>query len=46
MTSEVTVAKYPSTCRDTVSCARSLTVAIGERNLKFPWLPAGGADLE
>ena len=39
MTSQITVAKYLSACRDTVSCARSLIVAkTGERlrSLGFP----------
>ena len=32
MTSQVTVAKYLSACRDTVSCARSLIVVKPERD--------------
>src|SRR6266852_3830475 len=45
--SQVTVAKYLSENRDTVSRERSLEVAtlIGGETM-FPWLPTGGADRE
>ena len=47
MASQVTVAKYLSENRDTVSRERSLRVAtlMGGETM-FPWLPTGSADRE
>ena len=47
VTSQETVAKYPSEDRSTVSRERSLRVAtLMGGGTTFPWLPAGDADRE